>query len=74
MIYINGRHISANMYENFKACSIENNLWYNDDGSLAPWDVAFHGLGFKSYKYCSEPGFEHYIDDVEYTLFVLRFS
>ena len=73
MIYINGRYISTSMYENFRACAIENNVWYEKDNWFESWDAAFHGLGFKSYEYVSgEIG--HQLDDAEYTWFMLRFS
>ena len=75
MICINGRYISTPMYENFRACAIENTVWYDKDGRLASWDAAFHGLGFKSYEYVSVSGrIGHQLDNTEYTWFLLRFS
>ena len=59
------------LYENFKKDAVAHDLWYRPDGCLAIWEVAFHGLGFKSYDYA---GGQHLLDDAEYTWFMMRYS
>ena len=59
------------LYENFRDDALEHDFWYDPDGALSSWDVAFHGLGFKSYDYA---GGKHLLDDAEYTWFMLRYS
>lgn len=62
---------NTRLLRNFKQHAMEHDLWYNPDGSLATWEVAFHGLGFKSYDYA---GGKHWLDDAEYTWFMLRYG
>jgi hypothetical protein len=58
--------------KNFCAMSEVNGAWRNhDEGRMYTWEETFKLMGFNTYK---DDGEYHWLDDYEYTFFVLRYS
>mgnify|MGYP003342056391 CR=1 FL=1 len=61
----------------YKEC-IDNNAWHHISWDKITWVETFEKMGFKTYKVIDEivdgKYLEHYLDDHEYTWFVMRFS
>ena len=68
----------SQIYKNFRKECIDNNAWHHISWDKITWVETFEKMGFKTYKVIDEivdgKYLEHYLDDHEYTWFVMRFS
>ena len=57
------------LYQNFRKECVDKNYWHHNS-----WQETFTYMGFTTYRYNDNGDHYHYLDDHEYTWFVLRFS